>query len=116
MIPCNKRCSKLTSRCGMHRSPLSCSPACPPDELKASIVMERLATDALVTQVTQRRDCQRRRSCLSWWTPRRPGPSLPETSVAVDLGAEIVRATARVCTDVGVLTYVFTALRRSRGC
>ena len=47
-----------------------------------------------------------------------PGPVLPAVSAGFDLEVEIAGATVRVRgrTDVGVLTDVFTALRRSRGC
>jgi transposase len=47
-----------------------------------------------------------------------PRPTLPAASAGVDLAVEIAGATVRVRgrTDVGVLTDVFTALRRSRGC
>ncbi len=115
-----------------------------PDELKARIVLESLAPDAVVTQVAQRHGCRpqqihdwrrlARTGALALPAPlggepapafvpivvdaEAPRPTLPAASASFDLEVEIAGATVRVrgCTDVGVLTDVFTALRRSRGC
>ena len=115
-----------------------------PDELKALIVLESLAPDAVVTQVAQRHGCRpqqihdwrrlARTGALALPAPiggepapafvpivvdaEAPRPTLPAASASFDLEVEIAGATVRVrgCTDVGVLTDVFTALRRSRGC
>jgi transposase len=115
-----------------------------PDELKARIVLESLAPDAVVTQVAQRHGC-RPQQIHDWRRLARTGslalpapvggepapafvpivvdaiaprPTLPAASASFDLEVEIAGATVRVrdCTDVGMLTDVFTALRRSRGC
>jgi transposase len=114
------------------------------DELKARIVLESFAPDAVVTQVAQRHGC-RPQQIHDWRRLARtghlalpapiggerapafvpivpdveaPGPVSPTASAAFDLEVEIAGATVRVRgrTDVGVLTDVFTALRRSRGC
>jgi transposase len=115
-----------------------------PDALKARIVLESLAPDAVVTQVAQRHGCRpqqihdwrrlARTGYLALPAPvggepapafvpivvgtEAPGPALPAVSAAFDLEVEIAGATVRVRgrTDVGMLTDVFTALRRSRGC
>jgi transposase len=115
-----------------------------PDELKALIVLESLAPDAVVTQVAQRHGCRpqqihdwrrlARTGALALPAPvggepppafvpieidtETPRPALPAASAGFDLEVEIAGATVRVrgCTDVGVLTDMFTALRRSRGC
>jgi len=115
-----------------------------PDELKAVIVLESLAPDAVVTQVAQRHGCRpqqihdwrrlARTGALALPAPvggepapafvpivvdaAAPRPALPAASVPFGLEVEIAGATVRVRgrTDVGVLTDVFTALRRSRGC
>lgn len=115
-----------------------------PDELKALIVLESLAPDTVVTQVAQRHGCRpqqihdwrrlARAGALALPAPvggdpapafvpivvdaEAPRPTLPVASASFDLEVEIAGATVRVrgCTDVGVLTNVFTALRRSRGC
>ena len=115
-----------------------------PDELKARIVLESLAADAVVTQVAQLHGC-RPQQIHDWRRLARtgrlalpapiggesapafvpivldagaPGPALPVASAAFDLEVEIAGATVRVRgrADVGMLTDVFTALRRSRGC
>jgi transposase len=115
-----------------------------PDELKALIVLESLAPDAVVTQVAQRHGC-RAQQIHDWRrlartgalalpapvvsepapafvpivvAPEAPGPALPAASASFDLEVEIAGATVRVRgrTDIGVLTDVFTALRRSCGC
>lgn len=115
-----------------------------PDELKALIVLESLAPDAVVTQVAQRHGCRpqqihdwrrlARTGALALPAPiggerapafvpivvdaEAPRPTLPVASASFDLEVEIAGATVRVRghADVGVLTDVFTALRRSRGC
>ena len=115
-----------------------------PDELKAVIVLESLAPDAVVTQVAQRHGCRpqqihdwrrlARTGALALPAPvgcepaptfvpimveaEAPGPALPAASASFDLEVEIAGATVRVRgpAAVGVLTDVFTALRRSRGC
>jgi len=115
-----------------------------PDELKALIVLESLAPDAVVTQVAQRHGCRpqqihdwrrlARTGALALPAPvgcepaptfvpimveaEAPGPALPAASASFDLEVEIAGATVRVRgpAAVGVLTDVFTALRRSRGC
>jgi transposase len=115
-----------------------------PDELKARIVLESLAPDAVVTQVAQRHGC-RPQQIHDWRRLARTGalalpapiggepaptlvpivvdavaprPTLPAASASFDLEVEIAGATVRVRgrADVGMLTDVFTALRRSRGC
>jgi transposase len=115
-----------------------------PDELKARIVLESLAPDAVVTQVAQRHGC-RPQQIHDWRRLARTGalalpapvggepplafvpivvdavaprPALPAASASFDLEVEIAGATVRVRghADVGMLTDVFTALRRSRGC
>jgi transposase len=115
-----------------------------PDELKARIVLKSLAPDAVVTQVAQRHGCQpqqihdwrrlARTGVLALPAPIGDGPvpafvpivvdgeaarpALPAAPAPFDLEVEIAGATvrARGRTDVGVLTDVFTALRRSHGC
>lgn len=115
-----------------------------PDELKARIVLESLAPDAVVTHVAQRHGCRpqqihdwrrlARTGALALPAPicgkpapafvpivvdaEAPGPALPTASASFDLEVEIAGATVRVRghADVGMLTGVFTALRRSRGC
>lgn len=112
-----------------------------PDPLKARIVLESLAPDAVVTQVAQRHGCRpqqihdwrrlARTGALALPAPidhkpapafvpdaEAPRPALPAASAPFDLEVEIAGATVRVrgCTTVGALTDVFTALRRSQGC
>jgi transposase len=112
-----------------------------PDELKALIVLESLAPDAVVTQVAQRHGCRpqqihdwrrlARAGALALPAPvgGEPAPAFVPIVVdaeasrqvlpaAFDLEVEIAGATVRVRghADVGVLTGVFTALHRSRGC
>jgi transposase len=115
-----------------------------PDALKARIVLESLAPDAVVTQVAQRHGCRpqqihdwrrlARTGALALPAPighepapafvpividaEMPAPALPAASAAFDLEVDIAGATVRVRghADVGMLTDVFTALRRSRGC
>jgi transposase len=112
--------------------------------LKALIVLESLAPDAVVTQVAQRHGCRpqqihdwrrlARTGALALPAPvgGEPAPTfvpivvdadaassaLPAASAGLDLEVEIAGATVRVRghADVGVLTDVFTALRRSGGC
>lgn len=114
------------------------------DELKARIVLESLAPDAVVTQVAQRHGCRpqqihdwrrlARTGALALPAPvgvepapafvpivvdaEAPRPALPAALAGFDLEVEIAGATVRVRghADVGMLTDVFTALRRSRGC
>jgi transposase len=112
--------------------------------LKARIVLESFAPDAVVTQVAQRRGC-RPQQIHDWRRLARtgrlalpapvdgepaptfvpilveaetPGPALPVASTAFDVEVEIAGATVRVRgrADIEMLTGVFTALRRSRGC
>ena len=114
------------------------------DELKARIVLESLAPDAVVTQVAQRHGC-RPQQIHDWRRLARTGhlalpapvggelatafvpivvdaeaprPALSAASAPFDLEVEIAGATVRVRgrTDIGMLTDVFTALRRSQGC
>jgi transposase len=110
-----------------------------PDELKAHIVLESLVPGAVVTQVAQRHGC-RPQQIHNWRRLARtghlalpapvdgePAPTfvpilldaesgLPTASAAFDVEVEIAGATVRVRgrTDIGMLTDVFTALRRSR--
>jgi transposase len=115
-----------------------------PDELKARIVLESFAPDTVVTQVAQHYGC-RPQQIHDWRRLARTGrlalpapiddepapafvpivveaeaprPALPAASASFDLEVEIAGATVRVRgrADIGVLTDVFTALRRSRGC
>ena len=114
------------------------------DELKARIVLESLAPNAVVTQVAQRHGCRpqqihdwrrlARTGALALPAPvggepapafvpivvdaEVPGPALPAAPAGFNLEVEIAGATVRVRghADVGILTDVFTALRRSRKC
>jgi transposase len=114
-----------------------------PDEMKARIVLESLAPGAVVTHVAQRHGC-RPQQIHDWRRLARMGrlalpapidgepapafvpilldaesePGLPAASAAFDLEVEIAGATVRVRgrADIGMLTDVFTALRRSRRC
>ena len=115
-----------------------------PDALKARIVLESLAPNAVVTQVAQRHGC-RPQQIHDWRRLARtghlalpapvgceaapafvpilvdtdaPGPALSAASAASSVEVEIAGATVRVCgrTDIGMLTDVFTALRRSCEC
>lgn len=124
---------------------LTCAPGWRrwPDEMKARIVLESFAPDTVVTQLAQHYGCRPQQihdwrrlartgrlalpapidgepapSFVPIMLDAESGPDLPAASVAFDVEVEIAGATGRVRgrADIGMLTDVFTALRRSRRC